>query len=1146
MNVLCRRIVVSSSLSIALATATAAFAQQTPSFTPGNLVVVVEGCGVHGGTCTSVANGTGTGAGNSSAGGYGDNQAAPFTLFQYSVSDASSASFVNSLVLPQSAVNANFPVSGEYGSSSEGTLQLSGAGQYLTLMGYGIDAPTFDAAYYPGFTNDPFGAAPSGSLAQSGSLTGQSYTAIPRVIALIDPYGNVNSATALYNVFNNNNPRSIYTVDGVSSAYVSGQGTGCDLTGGVFYTALGAPNTAPTAITGGDASPTSTCVSTGYTGSLVAQDTRDIQIYNNTLYISVDSTEGKSDNRSFIGTLGTPPATGLFTPPLPQTSGYTTGPAQISGIGNSGGTGKVTITTGASTNGNSLNNSTTKVNGAALDAINLSPSNYFFASPSVLYVADTGNPKNNSNGENNSNGTANIGDGGLQKWVNSSADGTGTWSLKYTLYQGLNLVNNGSASGTTGLYGLAGMVSGGSAYLYATNAIIGDLDPTYLYGISDTLTSTTNPGTSFTLLDSAPPDSNFKGVSFAPSLPAGSATITTSPSAFSVTTAGSGCAPGTYTTPVTLIWTPDSNCTLSVVSPQGTAGTQYTLTQWQDGTTSSTDAVVAPSTSAEYSATFATTYLLTTAAGTGGTVSAGGYITAGTDATVTATPDTGYYFVNFTGSIDSTTNPLTVPMDGPQSITANFAAQVAPTVIFTGAPATAPEYSMFAVSTTTNSGATPVITATGACSISGATVTITASSGTCMMTATWPAQGTYLGATLTQSTTAELPAPAITWATPAAITYGTALSGTQLNATAAYNGEKVAGTFTYTPAKGTVLTAGAQTLSVLFTPNNTGAFSPVTASVTLQVNQATPKITWNKPAAITYGTQLDGSQLDATASVPGSFVYSPAAGAVLTGGVQTLSVTFTPTDSTDYQSASSTVNITVNKATPSISWTAPGPISYGTPLDGTELDATSTTPGTFSYSPAAGAVLAAGTQTLKTTFTPTDTTDYDTAKDSVSIQVNASTPGIIWATPAAITFGTALTGAQLDAQATFNGANVAGTYTYTPAKGTVLGAGLQTLSVVFTPSNTSNYNSVTGSVTLQVNPAAPKITWLKPGAIEYGTALSSIQLDATAPVDGTFVYTPGAGTVLPEGSNTLSVTFTPADTTDYTPNTATVTISVKP
>jgi Divergent InlB B-repeat domain len=1140
-----RRIFVSASALVIIATAQQIASAQDPYFTPGNLVVVVEGCGVHGGTCDSVANGTGTGAGNSTAGGYGDNQAAPLTLFQYAPSGTSSAAYVNALIFPQAAANANFPVSAEYGSSSEGTLQLSGAGQYLTVMGYGIDAPTFDAAYAPGFTTDPYGAAPSGALAQSGSLTGQPYTAIPRVITLIDPYGNVNSATALYNIFDTNNPRSIFTADGVTAAYVSGQGTGCDATGGVFYVPLGAPNTTPTAITGLDASGgNSSCP----TETTVAQDTRTVQIYNGTLYISVDSTEGKSDNRSMIGTLGTPPTTSLFTPPLPQGSGYTTGPAQISGLGNNGGTGKQTITTGASSNGNPLNNSTTKVNKAALDAINMSPSNYFFASPSVLYIADTGNPKNDSNGDNNSSGTTNIGDGGLQKWVNSSADGTGTWSLKYTLYQGLNLVNNGSASGTTGLYGLTGVVSGGSVFLYATNATIGDLDSSFLYGITDTLANTTPPGTSlaFTQLDSAPPDSNFKGVALAPTLPPGSATITSAPSGLAVTTAGTGCIAGTYTTPVTLIWTPGNGCTLSVVSPQGPAGTQYTLTQWQDGTTGTSDSVTAPATSAVYSATFSTSYLLTTSATTGGTVSAGGYIAAGSDVQVSATANTGFYFVNFTGTTASTSNPLTLTMSGPQSITANFAPQVAPTVTFTGAPSIAPEFSTFMVSATTNSGATPTITASGACSISGTTVTINEPSGACTLTATWPAQGSFLGATLTQSTTAEPPAPAITWATPAAITYGAALSGAQLDATASFNGEKVAGTFTYTPAKGSVLGAGTQTLSVLFTPNNSANFSAVTAAVTLQVNQATPKVTWNKPAAIVYGTVLSDSQLDATASAAGTFAYSPVAGTVLTGGTQTLSVTFTPTDTTDYTQQTATVNINVTKATPDLSWTAPASVSYGTPLGATQLDATATIPGTLTYSPAAGTVLAGGTRTLSVTFAPTDTTDYTTAKASVSILVTASTPTIDWATPAAITYGTALTGAQLDAQATLNGTNVGGTYTYTPAKGTVLGAGTQTLNVVFTPSNTSDYNSASGSVTLQVNPVAPKITWLKPGAIEFGTPLSSVQLDATAAVPGTFVYSPDDGTVLSEGTQTLSVTFTPTDTIDYTQNTATTTINVKP
>ncbi|HEX3743418.1 MAG TPA: SBBP repeat-containing protein [Bryobacteraceae bacterium] len=73
----------------------------------------------------------------------------------------------------------------------------------------------------------------------------------------------------------------------------------------------------------------------------------------------------------------------------------------------------------------------------------------------------------------------------------------------------------------------------------------------------------------------------------------------------------------------------------------------------------------------------------------------------------------------------------------------------------------------------------------------------------------------------------------------------------------------------------------------------------------------------------------------------------------------------------------------------------------------------------------------------------------------------------------------------------------------------------------------------------------PLIAWPLPAAIPAGTALSSAQLDATANVPGTFVYNPPAGTVLPAGNfQTLSATFTPNDTADYTTAAATVTITV--
>lgn len=155
----------------------------------------------------------------------------------------------------------------------------------------------------------------------------------------------------------------------------------------------------------------------------------------------------------------------------------------------------------------------------------------------------------------------------------------------------------------------------------------------------------------------------------------------------------------------------------------------------------------------------------------------------------------------------------------------------------------------------------------------------------------------------------------ITWATPAPIVYSTALSATQLNAAAT-----VPGVFAYTPALGSVLPVGAHTLSVIFTPSDTTNYVPLTASVTLTVNQATPRITWTPTALIAVGVPLGSGQLDATATAPGSatevdgsFVYSPASGTIFNSpGPQTLSVAFTPSDTVDYASASGSINMTAS------------------------------------------------------------------------------------------------------------------------------------------------------------------------------------------------------------------------------------------
>ncbi len=233
----------------------------------------------------------------------------------------------------------NFGVVGEYGSSSEGNIQLSGDGQYLSIAGYsasaaaaGIQASTNTA----NGTSFPVGTAYSTSsvaLAQSTS------TDVPRIAALIDANGSVSSSTVFNNLYNTNNPRAVYSANG-SSIYISGQGDKKTTDQGVFYAPTG------TNTTTSSATPT---------GIYNAKDTRYVTGANGNLYYSLDKS-------------GSP--TGIY-----MISGQPTGAATSTQI------------TAAS---NGL---------TGTSKVSYSPEGFFFANPTTLYVADTGVPKAGGTGD---------------------------------------------------------------------------------------------------------------------------------------------------------------------------------------------------------------------------------------------------------------------------------------------------------------------------------------------------------------------------------------------------------------------------------------------------------------------------------------------------------------------------------------------------------------------------------------------------------------------------------------------------------------------------------------------------------------------------------------------------------------------------
>ncbi|MBL8210917.1 MAG: hypothetical protein JNK87_09405 [Bryobacterales bacterium] len=90
--------------------------------------------------------------------------------------------------------------------------------------------------------------------------------------------------------------------------------------------------------------------------------------------------------------------------------------------------------------------------------------------------------------------------------------------------------------------------------------------------------------------------------------------------------------------------------------------------------------------------------------------------------------------------------------------------------------------------------------------------------------------------------------------------------------------------------------------------------SATTAAALLTVNKLTPVISWANPASILFGSALGSAQLNATASTPGTFAYTPPAGTVPAIGTSQLSVAFTPTDAINYDGATKAVPITVSSS----------------------------------------------------------------------------------------------------------------------------------------------------------------------------------------------------------------------------------------
>jgi hypothetical protein len=498
--------------------------------------------------------------------------------------------------------------------------------------------------------------------------------------------------------------------------------------------------------------------------------------------------------------------------------------------------------------------------------------------------------------------------------------------------------------------------------------------------------------------------------------------------------------------------------------------------------------------------TYGTTFTVSSSGGSGTgsvTFAATGSCSV-SGAAVTITSGTGTCSVTATKAADANYANAT---SAAATVSATTATQATLTV--TGVPVTAQSYgTAFTVGSSGGSGTGAVtFAATGSCSVSGTTVTITSGTGTCSVTATKAADANYssassAGATVSATMATQM-ALTVTGVPVTAQSYGTAFtvgssggSGTGAVTFAATGSCSVSGTTV-------TITSGTGTCSVTATKTADANYANATsAAATVSVIRATaPVSVWPTASAITYAQTLTSSLLSGgTASIAGSFAFtSPSTAPV--AGTALQSVTFTPTDIADYAPATGTAIVTVNKATPTVSaWPIASSITYNQTLASSILSGgNASIGGTFSWTNPATAP-GVGTFAEGVTFTPSNSTDYNTVAGTVTLTENKAA--------ATVTLGNlsqAYSGSVLAVTATTDPTNLAVGFTYMqngqPASPTNVGSYLVTATI-----NNVNYSGTTTG-TLTITQAAQIITFMPPPSpVLFGVA--PIGLSATGGASG--------------------------------------------
>jgi hypothetical protein len=529
------------------------------------------------------------------------------------------------------------------------------------------------------------------------------------------------------------------------------------------------------------------------------------------------------------------------------------------------------------------------------------------------------------------------------------------------------------------------------------------------------------------------------------------------------------------------------------------AGTRAVFASWSNGGARSQNVVVGSS-ALTITGTFTTQYQLTTAAGTGGTVTpaSGTFSDAGTVVNVTATASSGFNFANWTGPVaNANAAATTVTMSAPVSVTANFTAQTGVTInvpaglsyTFNGQTVTGSQ--TFQVAPGTYPLVTPMEQTLGV--------------GTRAVFASWSNGGAR-----SQNVVVGSSALTIT---------GTFTTQYQLTTAAGTGG-------TVTPASGTFFDAGT-VVNVSATASSGFNFANWSGPVA-NANAAATTVTMSAPLSVTANFT---AQTGVTINVPAGVSYT------FNGQTVTGSQTFQVAPGT--YTLSTTTPQTLAAGTRAVfgSWSNGGAISQNVVVGSSALTITGTfttqhqltmvagTGGTVT--PASGTFFDAGT-VVNVSATASSGFTFASWTGPVA-NANAAATTVTMSAPATVTANfTAQTGVTINVPAgvsyTFNGQSVTGTQTFQVAPGTyvlstttpqTLGAGTRAVFASWSNGGAISQNVVVGSSALTIT----------------GTFTTQHQLTTAAGTGGT--VTPASGTFFDAGT-VVNVSATPSSGFNFT------------